>query len=91
MAQPGPRRRGRGKAGGLPILLAALNRNASNPAGAAALHGALERDHDGSILDNLGGFLGNAQAGPGAGILKHVLGERQESTAQAVGAASGLD
>lgn len=78
-------------AAALPMLLAGLNRNAADPAGAEALHGALAKDHDGSILDNLGGFLGNAQAGPGAGILKHVLGDRKDAATEVVGQASGLD
>lgn len=80
-----------GIAAALPMLLAGLNRNAADPAGAQALHGALAKDHDGGILDDLGGFLGNAQAGPGAGILKHVLGDREQVATQAVGRASGLD
>jgi hypothetical protein len=80
-----------GIAAALPVLLAGLSRNAADPAGAQALHGALAKDHDGSILDNLGGFLGNAQARPGAGILSHVLGDRQDSAVQAVGKVSGLD
>ena len=80
-----------GIAAALPVLLAGLNRNASNPSGAEALHSALAKDHDGGILDDLGGFLGNAQAGPGAGILKHVLGDRKEIATEAVGRASGLD
>jgi hypothetical protein len=78
-------------AAALPLLLTALARNSSKPEGADALHGALARDHGGSILDDLGGFLGNAQAGPGAGILRHVLGERQPVAQQAVARASGLD
>ena len=60
-------------------MMGALARNASTPGGANALAGALERDHDGSILDMLGGMLGNArgqqqprqapQAGGGLGDL----------------------
>jgi len=78
-------------AAAVPLLLAGLARNSSSPDGASALHGALEKDHDGSILDNLGGFLGNAQSGPGGGILRHVLGERQPVAQQAVAKSSGLD
>src|SRR5262245_24434831 len=75
----------------LPMLLAGLARNSANPEGAVALHGALAKDHTGSILDDLGGFLGNAQAGPGAGILRHVLGDHQPMAQQAVSKTSGLD
>lgn len=44
----------------LPVLVGALAKNASSAEGAASLASALERDHDGSILDNLGGLLGAA-------------------------------
>jgi hypothetical protein len=43
------------------------------------------------VLDNLDGFIGNAQAGSGAGILGHVLGEREPLAQQALSRASGLD
>jgi hypothetical protein len=78
-------------AAALPLLLGALNRNASQPEGAEALFGALERDHDGSILDNLQGFLANASAGPGASILGHVLGDRNDAVAANLGRTTGLD
>jgi hypothetical protein len=78
-------------AAALPLLLGALTRNASQPQGAEALYGALERDHDGSILDNLQGFLGNASSGPGASILGHVLGARNDAVAANLGQATGID
>jgi hypothetical protein len=78
----------------LPMLLAALSQNASQPQGAQALHGALERDHDGSVLDNLGGLFGGQMGGratDGAGILGHVLGDRRQVAESSVARASGLD
>ncbi len=45
-------------------MMGALARNASTPDGANALAGALERDHDGSLLDMLGGMLGGGQQQP---------------------------
>lgn len=75
----------------LPLLLSALAKNSAQPQGASALHQALSKDHDGSALDDLGGLLGNPQAGPGAGILRHVLGDRQDMARQAVAQTSGLD
>jgi hypothetical protein len=75
----------------LPLLLAGLAKNSSSPDGARSLHGALSTDHDGSVLDNLDGLIGNAQTGPGAGILGHVLGEREPLAQQALSKASGLD
>ena len=78
-------------AAALPVLLGAMNKNAKTSEGASALAGALEKDHDGSILDNLGGFLGNASQGPGAGILGHVLGGQRGKVEQYVSKTSGLN
>jgi hypothetical protein len=50
----------------LPALLAGLDRNTNTNGGAQALAGALERDHDGSLLDNLGGFLSHMTGGQAA-------------------------
>jgi hypothetical protein len=74
----------------LPLLLSALSRNASTPQGAAALHTAVSNDHDGSILDNVMGFLGNAQQGPGAAILQHVLGGQQQTVQQGLAQSTGM-
>ena len=43
-------------------LVGAMAKNASTPEGASALNNALENDHDGSIFDNLGDFLGGNKA-----------------------------
>lgn len=61
--------------GALPMLVSALAKNASSPEGAGALFGAVARDHDGSLLDSLGGLLGGS-AGGGAlgGLLGGLLG-----------------
>jgi hypothetical protein len=78
----------------LTALLGGLSQNAANPAGAQQLAGALSRDHDGGILDDLAGFLGNSQNPQqlqGAGILGHIFGNRQPNVASRVGQASGLD
>ncbi|MGO1071597.1 DUF937 domain-containing protein [Lysobacter sp. CA199] len=84
----------------LPLLLGALGRNASQPQGAEALFGALQRDHAapaaggldlGSVLGAvLGGGGGNRQT-DGAGILGHIFGGRQETAAQGLGQATGLE
>ncbi len=78
-------------AAALPMLVSALARNSATESGASALSSALARDHDGSLLDNLGGFLGNASAGPGGGILKHVLGNRRGAVESALSQQSGLN
>jgi hypothetical protein len=75
-----------------PLLMAALARNASNPQGAQELHQALNKDHDGGILDNGAGFLGgNPQAANGAGILGHVLGDQRGAVQNGLAQQTGLD
>jgi hypothetical protein len=61
----------------LAVLTGALARNSNQADGANALSAALDKDHDGSILDNLPDFINNFQSGAGDGILRHVLGERR--------------
>jgi hypothetical protein len=75
----------------MPMLVSALAKNASKPEGAEALHKALNNDHDGSILDDLTGFLGNPQAANGAGILGHILGNKQPAVTKGLAEGTGLD
>lgn len=76
----------------LPMLIGGLARNTQSEDGAASLLNALNKDHDGSVLDNLGGFLGGgAAASIGSAILGHVLGGRQGQVEQGISSASGLD
>ncbi len=78
-------------------LLNAISRNVSTTQGAQGLAGALDRDHDGSILDDVVGFLGGASQSQntsmlnGAGILKHVLGGQQNIVVDMLGKMTGLD
>ena len=82
----------------LPSILGGLANNASDPQQAQSLDQALEQDHDGGILDNLGGLGGmifdqstptprQADAG---GILGHILGGGQGQVAQDVSRQTGL-
>ena len=75
----------------LPAILGAMANNASKPGGADSLLGALQKDHDGSILDNLGGFLGAPNTGDGDGILGHVFGNNRPQVEQNIAQKSGLD
>jgi hypothetical protein len=75
----------------LPMLLTGLARNSSTPDGAQSLMGALERDHDGSVLDNLAGSLGGGGTDIGQAILGHIFGSRQNVAANGLSQASGLD
>jgi hypothetical protein len=78
-------------------LVGGLAKNASSESGLNALTNALDRDHDGSILNDVAGMIGGILQGQvsgannGAGILGHVLGNKQEQVAQHVSQTSGLD
>ncbi len=82
---------GKGVAAAMPLLVSALAQKASSPDGAQALHGALARDHDGSLLDDPKQALGGASAADGRRILGHVLGNRQSAAEGAVARTSGMD
>src|SRR6476620_3973732 len=75
----------------LPLLLTAVARNATQGGQAQALHQAVSQDHDGGILDNVSGYLNQAESGPGAGILRHVLGGQQQTVQTGLSQATGLD
>jgi len=75
----------------LPLLLTALARNAGDGTKAQSLSHAVSQDHDGSVLDDVPGFVERAESGPGAGILRHVLGGRQQSVQTGLSQATGLD
>ena len=75
----------------VPLLISALARNSSTPTGAEALNQAVAKDHDGSILDNLGGFFGNTEAANGAGILGHVFGGQRSAAENGLAQSTGLD
>ena len=66
----------------LPVLMKAMQRNASTPEGAQGLLGALSGKHDGSILDNLGGLFGGgvdeSVKQDGDNILGHILGSKKQ-------------
>jgi hypothetical protein len=74
----------------MPLLLSALNKNASTPQGAQALHAALTKDHDGSVLDNISSLIAG-DGTTGTGILKHLLGDNQAPVQSALGQLTGLD
>ena len=79
-------------AGALPAMMAGLTRNTASSGGASALLGALDRDHDGSVLDDVMGFLGASDAASsGAGILGHIFGGSKATVEQAVSKSSGVD
>ncbi len=74
----------------LPALLGGLAVNSSQPSGEAALAAALERDHDGSELDDIAGLIGTG-GGPKAGrAVDHTLGPNREPVERQVAQSTGL-
>jgi hypothetical protein len=79
------------------VLLNAVAKNVSQPEGASSFLNALQKDHDGSLVDHLSEYMGgqfhpqNASAVNGVGILKHLLGDKQETAAQTIGKQTGMD
>jgi len=73
----------------LPALLGGLTKNVEQTGGAEQLSRALQKDHDGSILDNLGSLIGNEDLlGQGQKILGHVFGQNQSKVANGLGQVS---
>jgi len=79
-------------------LLGGLANNASTENGLSSLGSALDRNHDGSMMDDVmgmvGGMLqggGNSAATDGQGIVGHILGDRQEVAAEQISQKSGLN
>lgn len=74
----------------LAMLVSALARDAGSAQGARALHEALERDHDGGVLDGRASFTRDAPE-PGQAILRHVFGDRQSAVERGLSGATALD
>lgn len=78
-------------------IMAGLSNNVADESGAEGLLGALDRDHDGSILNDVMGFIsGSTQAANpnmvnGAGILNHVLGGNQSNVIEMIAKMTGID
>jgi hypothetical protein len=76
----------------VPAMLQAMTKNTASQDGAASLASALDKDHDGSILNDLMGFVtaGNDTNG-GSGILNNLFGQKKSSVEKAISQNSGLD
>ena len=76
----------------LPALLGQMQNNLTSKDGASGLLTALTSGkHDGSILDNLGGFLKGGDFSDGNKILGHVLGGNQDKMVQGLSSKTGVD
>ena len=81
----------------LSTIMSGLAKNATSSEGVSGLASALDRDHDGSILDDVMGMVAgqkqvsNPKMLDGAGILKHILGGKQSGAIDMISQMSGLD
>lgn len=76
----------------LPELLGAMQGNMLSGDGASGLLGALTSGkHDGSILDNLGGFLGGGDFSDGRKILGHLMGDKLSAVENGISKKTGVD
>ncbi len=76
----------------LPELLGAMQGNMLSGDGASGLLGALTSGkHDGSILDNLGGFLGGGDFTDGNKILGHLMGDKLGAVETGISKKTGVD
>lgn len=77
---------------GLPEILARMQQNSSGDSGSSGLLGALlGGKHDGSILDNIGGYLSGGDTTDGSKILGHVFGTDQSDLTNGLSQKTGVD
>lgn len=78
----------------IPAILAGMTRNARSQEGAVSLNNALEKKHDGSLLENLSGMLQGHTSelqSDGDGILGHVFGNNRTAVEQGIAKKSGIN
>lgn len=82
----------------LDLLLGALRKNSASSDGAEELNRALTQDHDGGLLDSLNDYLQwekpnnvSDNAVNAIGILKHVLGDKQNAAVELISQKTGVD
>lgn len=76
-------------------LMGALAKNTQSEQGLQGLLGALNKDHNGGLMDNLGDFLGGKMANnkttDGMGILSHLFGSKIFDVVELISKGSGVD
>jgi len=75
----------------VPAILSGLLRNSKSQGGLADLFGALVKDHDGSVLGQMGDLIQNPGMAKGDGILGHILGGRNATLQSQIGKSNGVD
>ena len=75
----------------VPLLMGALARNAKDPVEAKSIFDAIQKDHDGAILDDPKAYIERPNEVDGAGILRHVLGQREPEVQEQMSKGLGID
>lgn len=75
----------------LPMILGQVMKNSRQPQQAEGLRRAIEKDHDGSVLDHLGQFLNQGPSDRDQRLLGHLFSNRQQKVEQQLSSNSGLD
>jgi hypothetical protein len=74
----------------VPLLLTAIADNLNDQDQVRSLMTAVSKDHDGTILDDVPGYVSRARSGAGAGILRHLLGPRRLTVERRLSQVTGL-
>ncbi|WCL50446.1 DUF937 domain-containing protein [Leptospira sp. GIMC2001] len=75
----------------IPLIIQAMSKNSQEEKGAESLAKALAKDHDGSILENVAGYIEKSDLKEGQGILKHLIGSNSSGIAETIGTMAGID
>jgi hypothetical protein len=75
---------------GLPLLLGAMNNNASKPEGAKAIMNSLAQMGNANPMDNISSYLGASDSSQGSGMLSSILGSNLQPIQQSISKSTGL-
>ncbi len=75
----------------LPMILGQVMKNSRQPEQAEGLRRAIEKDHDGSVLDQLGQFFDKGPSDGDQRLLGHLFSGRQQNVERQLSSNSGLD
>lgn len=79
-------------AAGAPLIIGQMAKNTEDQQGAEALSSAIEKDHSGSLLDDVSSiFTGKAEDEDGIKILGHVFGSQSSSAASSLAGKVGTN
>ena len=76
----------------VPLFMGGMaNKATKDKSAAAGLFGAITKDHDGSIFDNIEGLLADPKSAKGDKILSHVFGSNETGVEKALAKETGME